>query len=452
MKGSLALLFRKPCFLLLALPACTRYAPLALPNTPPLASSTAELRQGVPPDRPLRIAEVAMLAVLNSPDLAAMRSQRGVSQAQVLQAGVLANPTLSGGILPLLAGPAAPNGAFSSSTPAWPVSLTYDVRSLVTRGSRRREASAAARSLDATLLWQAWQTIAQARLLCADIIEGDRLLVLLRLVRGIVGDRAAASRLAESRGDLTLASVAPDLAALQAARGAAYDQERVQLGRRHQLAALLGLSPDATLTLTPTPDLPEIDAEAVRRMLPSLADRRPDLAALRFGYQAEDARLRTAILSQFPNLTVGITGGSDNSNVRNIGPQITVDLPIFDHNQGQIAVEQATRERLRAEYRARLSAAAGQVPAMLAELALARRQLAALRRDQPEVARTARVAEAAVAAGNLDERTALGLVLTRTTKEQEIVTLEQAVLELRVAIATLCGLGLPPLAVQANRP
>ena len=41
---------------------------------------------------------------------------------------------------------------------------------------------------------------------------------------------------------------------------------------------------------------------------------------------------------------IGATGGRDTSDVRTLGPQITFDLPIFDRNQGNIVVEEATRQ------------------------------------------------------------------------------------------------------------
>ena len=112
-------------------------------------------------------------------------------------------------------------------------------------------------------------------------------------------------------------------------------------------------------------------------------ERRPDLVALQLGYRAQNAKLRTAILSRFPNLMFGVTGGSDNANVRNFGPQITLELPIFNQNQGNIAIETATRQQLHDEYAARLTAAFGQVRAMMAEIELLSRQLEAVRRDLP---------------------------------------------------------------------
>ncbi len=437
--------------------ACTPDVPLPLPARAHLAASLAALKTGPLPQGGrlqggrLTVAEVAVLALNNSPDLAAARTQRGVAQAQVLQAGILMNPSLTGAILPLLAGPAA-SPPLGSATNAFSLGLSYDLRALITNGARRQEAAANARSIEASLLWQEWQTIAQARLLAVDIIEGDRLLAVLRRNQDLVRARAETSRAALEAGNVTLSTAAPDIAAVQAASGAALDQERVQLGRRHLLNALLGCAPDLVLDFADTPDIPPIDPEAIRQALPTLADRRPDLAALRFGYAAANARLRAAILAQFPPLSLGVSGGSDNSNIRNIGPQITMELPIFDRNQGNIAIGQATRAQLHAEYAARLAAAQGQVGAMLAEMALLQRQLAALRPSLPPLQKNAAIARAARQAGDLDERAALDLIQAPLAREQEIVALEQSLAEQQVAIATLVGADLPPLRIAETSP
>ena len=442
--------FRAPAALLLGalINGCAHDQPMPLPAQPPLQPSLQSLNTtGVSIAGPLSVSTIAVLAVNNSLDLAATRAQRGVSEAQMLQSRLLANPSITGSVLPLLAGPAAAT-PFGSATPAFNAGLTYDIRSLITIGSRRREARLNARSIDASLLWQEWQTIAQARLLSVDIIEGDLTLGLLRRTQALLQQRADTSRTALARGDATLATAAPDVTALQAARNATLDQERLQLGRRHQLNALLGLAPDVTLTLASQPDLPPINQAAIRRDLPTLSDRRPDLASLRYGYDAENAKLRTAILTQFPNLVLGITGGSDNSNIRNLGPQVSLDIPVFDHNQGGIALERATRSQLRAEYAARLATATGQVQASLAELTQTQQQIALLRHSLAPLKSDAEVARSAQASGDLDERTALDLILAPVTREQEIVALEQTVAEQEVAIATLTGAGLPPLHVQ----
>ena len=436
-------MIRRALFLAALLGGCAHYEPLPLPSRAPLAAAVSEL-QGAPAKRPLRVSDVVLLALQNSPDLLATRAQRGVSQAQVLQAGLAPNPNLNGAILPLAAG--------IGDTTAWNLGLTYDIKSLVTLQTRRRAAEVQGQSLNASLLWQEWQTAGQARLLAIDIITGARTLRLLRQTRDLLADRERRSRQALAAGNTTLATAAPDLAALQTARTAVSDSERLQLTRKHQLNALLGLEPGAALPLVAQPDLPPLDATAIRREIPDIALHRPDLVALQLGYAAQDEKVRTAILQQFPNLTFGVAGGSDNANVRNIGPQIQLELPIFDRAQGLVATERATRQQLHDEYAARLAAATGQVGALLAELELTRLQLGAAQADLRAVRQTAGLAEAALQAGNLDERSALDLITARVTKELEIANLTQSLLEQQVAIDTLIGAGMPPMqAAQARK-
>ena len=392
-----------------------------------------------PPGASLSVSDVARLAVLNSPDLRATRAQHGVAQAQLLQAGLAPNPQLTAAILPLAAG--------LGDTTAWNAGLSYDIKSLVTLGARRRSAQEAARQADAQIVWQEWQTASQASLLAVDLIEGERSIRLLQGTEALLASRQSRSEAALAAGNATLATVAPDVAAVQAARTLTRDAQRQMLSKRHQLNALLGLLPDVPLPLAAAPGLPPIDTDTVARDLPGLAARRPDLIALQLGYRAEDAKVRAAILAQFPNLTFGVTGGSDNANVRNIGPQIGLELPIFDRNQGNIAIERASRQQLHDEYAARLAAADGQVRAMLSEIALLTRQLAAVRAELPPLQRAASRAQAAFGAGGIDDRSYVDLVSARYAKEQDLVTIEQSLLDQQVALATLTGAGMPAVSL-----
>jgi outer membrane protein, heavy metal efflux system len=421
-----------------ALAACAAPAALPLPTRPGLVTDLADLRhEEIRPAPSLTVSQVALLAVQNNQDLRAVRAQHGVAQAQMLQAGLVPNPLLTGTFLPLVAG--------FGTTPAWTASLSQDIRALITLSSSRTAARASAGQVDAQILWQEWQVIGQARLLAVDIIEAERLLALLVRNRDLFAARYTKSQRAVAAGNETLTVSAPDLAALQTITTQINDQQRLQLARRHQLNALLGLAPEVAVPLDRTPDIPAWNPDAVVQSLPTLAERRPDLVALQFGYRAQNAKLRTAILSRFPNLAFGVAGGSDNNNVRNAGPQITLELPIFNQNQGNIAIETATRQQLRDEYAARLTAAFGQVRAMTAEIELLTHQLQAVRRDADATRQVARQAETAFNAGNLDERSYVDLVSARLTKEQEVVAIEQSLLDQQVAIATLIGAGMPAI-------
>jgi outer membrane protein TolC len=436
--ASYAILSHLALLLCVALAGCSAAVPLELPRQAHLAPDVGSLRhEGVLITGPLTVTEVATLVVQNNPELVAIRAQQGVARAQVLQAGLLPNPQLTSAYLPLVAG--------VGTTSAWNAGVGEDIRSLITLRSARRAALASADQVDAQILWQEWQDIGQARLLSVDIIEAGHSLALLRQTSALLASRYRNSQRAMNAGNETLTSSTTDLAAWRAITTQIHDQERQQLARRHQLNALLGLAPDVMVALTPKPDIPVLDPRAILEQLPALADHRPDLIALQLGYQAQNAKLRTAILSRFPNLSIGITGGSDNSNVRNMGPQITLELPIFNQNQGNIAIETATRQQLHDEYSARLTAAVGQVQALVAEIDLLTRQLAGVKRELADARQVAETADVAFKNGNIDERSYVDLVNTRLVKEQEIVTIEQSLFDQRVAIATLIGAGMPAI-------
>jgi outer membrane protein TolC len=197
--------------------------------------------------------------------------------------------------------------------------------------------------------------------------------------------------------------------------------------------------------LTDVPDVPLLDAPSVERMLPSIASRRPDLVALQFGYEAQEQKVRTAILAQFPNMIFGVTGGSDNANVRNFGPQVSFTLPIFDRNQGAIAIERATRARLHEEYTARLTTAVGQVGAMLSEIAALNIQRDAIRAELTRSDEASDEAAAAFRSGDLDHRSYVDFIMTRLNKQVQLITIEQSLFEQQIAIAGLTGAGLPSI-------
>jgi outer membrane protein TolC len=418
------------------LAACATYRPLPLSTTPALARSIGDLRHSaVSLQPPFSVETVALLAVENDPSLRAARAKEGVAQAQVFAAGILPNPSLNGSITPVLAGP----GVIA----AWTAGLTENLAAIVTLSARKESARAAARQVDADLLWQEWQVFGKARLLAVDLIEGARLQHVLESARDLLAQRYARSHRALMQGNAVLTAVTPDLSALDAVRQQLTSLERQQQTRRHDLNALLGLAPDVVLLLAPDISIPPLKSEAVRRLLPTLADRRPDLIALQLGYRAQEAKVRVAILGQFPSLLIGLTGGRDVSDVRTLGPQVTMDLPIFNRSQGSIAIARATRAQLRAEFSARLAEAEGKIEAALAELALLRAEIAQVRGELAQAERVANEARSAFRAGNLDERAFVDLVMTEIDKRKELISLEQSRLDLLVATATLVGAGMP---------
>ncbi len=422
---------------------CAGYDTQPLAQQGTLAPDVAALdrtRRGaapIPADRALTLAEVALLAVRNSPSLRATRAQQGVAQAQVIEAGLLPDPVLAGSYNVLLGGPGIADAIGAT--------LTANISALVTLSARRRAAQASAMQVDANVVWQEWQTISRAQTLAIDLVLQGRLLRRLGETLALLRTRGDIAAKALAQGNATLQVVAPFVVE-QTALQTEYDAAALARERLWQeLDALLGLLPDVRPLLSTDPRVPAIEAAEAARLLDTLPRRRPDLIALQLGYLSQEATLRGAVLAQFPALSLGPNYGNDTSRVQSLGPSVSVALPLFNRNRGQVAIQRATREQLAAEYAARLATAQGGVRALLANLDLLRRQLDSSRAGLAQARALATNAEQALRAGLLDELSYVQLVSARLGKERQAIGLEQQVLDQRTALATLLGAGLPPV-------
>jgi outer membrane protein TolC len=416
---------------------CQTYAPKPLDQHPRLAPSLAALHMppGLDPAKPLGVEAVAQLALVNNPDLESARADRGIAEAQLLQAGLLPNPQISPSYGFLRAGPGTSN--------QWTAGLSEDIRALVMFSATRHSAALTAQKSEADLVWQEWQVVGKARLMAVDLLKLDETRRLLAEARAALADRYARDRQAVARGDLTQATVAPDLAALADIDKQVADADLKAQSQRRDLDLLLGLDPSVRLDLAALPDIPPVDPAAVARLMGELPERRADLIALRLGYGAEEEKLRAAILGQFPALVFGGSGGHDTSKIYSIGPMITMDLPIFDRNQGNIAIETATREKLHVEYENRLNESRAEIQGILADQALERRQLDLTKHAAEEAERAAKGATAAYGSALIDARSYADLVTAALTRRQEVAAIEQSLLEGQIALAALTGIGMP---------
>jgi outer membrane protein TolC len=400
---------------------------------PEQAAPSAELGQLTAGQ--LSMADVERQVLLNNPDLRTARAQHAVAQAQMLQASLLPNPSLNGSIGYLISG--------VGDATAWTAGISENIQSLVTLRPRREAARAQAASVDATLLWEEWQVIGKARLLVVDIVEDERLLEVQHVALQRLEQRSERLRRSIDQGNSENLTATPDLAAAADARASLDDLQRQLLSQRHALAALMGLAPDTVIPLQPHIDLGPLNATQVRRQAETLAQRRPDLIALQLGYRAQEAQVRAAILAQFPPLSFGYSASQDNSRVRNGGPAITFDLPIFDRNQGNIAIERATRQQLHDEYTVRLQTSRDEVLALLAEHAQLDAQRTALVPLNLDAEHRMAQADSAWHAGLIDIRSYVDMATAVSTRQAAMITLEKNQYEGQVALATLLGAGMP---------
>jgi multidrug efflux system outer membrane protein len=381
-----------------ALPGCASYTPDPLPTTADSPESAA-----APLDRraPLDMDAVATLAVLNNPEINAARAKAKVAAAQAFAAGILPEPQLSASSDVPYDHVISPRDPRYPEYHAYGFTLGIDVRELLTHSSSRAAADAAYRQAQQELLWQEWQTVARARTLyVTQSIAAQRRAVLVPAEEQYAL-AAARSQRALARRDVTLEQAGADEAALAVVRTQLGTATREEIKAQHDLRALLGLAPDDTIPLKPL-DAPSLPGRAeVAAAVDRLPVARPDLRALQQGYLSEEAKVRIAVLSQFPNIVVGFSRARDVSDVHTNGGAVSLNLPLFASSRGDIAVQRATRSELRAEYRARLDQARAEVWALWEQIGERRAELDGLDAHLPTLEQGVENARRGFSSGNL---------------------------------------------------
>jgi outer membrane protein TolC len=383
--------------------------------------------------------EVAVLTVLNSPDLAAKRRTAKVSDAQVFAAGLLPDPQLSASSDKPVSGP--------DTQTAYSVGASLDLAGMLAAINARRAAKASARQADLDLLWAEWTDAQQARQLAETVLADEARAAVLRKVVSLAQDRYLRSSRALEQRDVTLQTNAADLAVKADAETQLLTAEHDAGKARRDLNALMGLRADVILPLTPAPPSSGYDEAAVRQARTTLAERRPDLLALQAGYSAQDANVRKAILAQFPLNNLAASYAKDPAGTTTRGLALTLALPILNGGRGEVRVQNATREQLRAEFQARLDQTAAEVRGAERERASARHAAALLGQDVPQLERLTAPALAAYDRGDLDSQTYLTLSQNVLSKRAD---LNDKALAARLAdIALETALFLPPAESRA---
>ncbi len=431
---------------------CAFYHALPLAHAPDLAGGLSGLRTQVPGPAPgeasrridtdaaLTLTDVGLLAVLNDPQLRAQRGEMDLAQAGLLQASLLPNPSASVNYAQLV-------GGHDITNAAWTASLTQDVKAILTYHTRVKSARFLTRQVNADLLWQQWQVAQKARLLALDLYWGGVAVDLSRREVATVGLEVRQARKAAQAGSLALTALAPLLAAKASADQTLASLSLSQLQNWQALDALLGLEPNVRFTLA-APSLAPLPKD-LRPLLASLPDRRPDLVALKLGYRSADEDVRTAIIGQFPAFLLGAAWGQDTGNVRSVGPTATFDLPIFDRNQGQIAIARATRLTLHEQYQARLDAAVGAVKGLAAQIRRLKRDVSVAQHAAAAAAVLSSSAQRAYALGAIDQRALADYETTALNRELEAVTLARALGEADIVMTVELARGLPETRIAA---
>src|SRR6266852_6090382 len=279
------------------------------------------------------------VALLRNQGLIATYEELGVAQADLVQAGLLHNPTFGARVR-------FPTGAGLTATE---FSVAEDFLGIFTLPLRKRVAAA---QLDAS----------KARV-------GNAVLDLTAEVRGaFVGLQAAQATAKVRQLVLDAQQAAAELRRRQHAAGnvgdlelvqeeAFYQQAKLDLARaqtqvlEQRVNRLLGLWGEESNSWKVPDELPVLPAaEPALEHVESLAvARRLDLAAAHSEAHALEQAASAAGITRFiPALGVGVSTERDAERTRVTGPSVTLELPLFDQGQARVARLAAQVRRARA--------------------------------------------------------------------------------------------------------
>jgi outer membrane protein TolC len=445
----------------LALSGCATYRPLPLG---PAYGATSVARLTAPtaamplptlsthrfdPSDGLDVTEVAMLAVANSPELRLKRDELGIARAQAFAAGLLPDPQLA-----LSADFPRQSGAGLRT--AYSLGLSEDISALLTRSSRRAAARSQASQVNLDLLWAEWQTVAQARLLFDQVLNLRAQQVLLVREQDALATVSSYIHAALQAGNLTYDSASAGLNATADVHKRLADTAVALHQAQGDLHLLLGLAPTAQLDLVGAPYASQPTPAQVQTALDDLPRRRPDLLALQAGYQSQEAKVRSAILAQFPALNIGFNTARDTSAVYSNGLSIGITLPLFDRNRGNIAIERATRQQLHDDYAARVLGTRSDMQRISRDLATLDGQLATLGMHARQLDQARASAERAWQAGTLDWPTYLAIRSNALGADLDLLSTQQQRAMQSIALEALLGntdlATTSPASTQASTP
>lgn len=298
------------------------------------AESRAQVRERVKAllGQPLTSERAVQVAMLNNRELQATLEELGVAQAELVQAGLLQNPVISGDLVASTRGYGLGGG----------LSLSQSLLSVFLIPAKRRVAKAR--------LQHAIVTVGQATLeLARDVKVAHVEVQAAAAMRDVHRRLVQAAEVADALSQRQLEEQnLPELdrivhaTALDEARLELADAELELTAAREDLSRLMGVWGADTrwkladgLAELPAedPELSRLEAVGVRERL--------DLSAARFEVAAMERAVQLRRRGVIPDVQVGVEArnevGDDEGHEWVLGPSLSVELPIFDPGHADLA-------------------------------------------------------------------------------------------------------------------
>ncbi len=390
------------------------------------------------PNRGLTAGEAAVLTLILNPNLKAIADQRGIASANLLQAGILSNPVLSDSTDFV-------TGGFRTGTfTGYGLGLNWNLTQLIAYKNRVAAARYQKGSIDLDIGWQQWQYAMAARIDFWRYYSSEAQLHEAHLAYRELAKNEHIQRIAYSKGLSTLLDLSAATTSTQQAQSLLLKLEQDSHVAKLALLQSLGLPAYTVIHISRFAHLPH---QLILPPLPLLhklmLTHRLDLAALRKAYRSQDQTLRKAVLEQFPKINIGFRQASDTTNVHTTGFGVSVDLPIFDRNQGQIAIARATRKMLFDHYVARVFDARSQLDSAAQNIHALQIRITAANRSIESLSRLESIYNEALKQGSADVVTYYRLVNHLISQRIRLIQLRQQLEENRIALELAAGVIIP---------
>ena len=283
-------------------------------------------------EAPLSVDQAVTIALRNNRSIRAALEGIASARADLVQSGLLPNPVLSATFGPAINGD---GGATSVS-----ISLIQQLTDLWIRPARKDAAASALREQILTVSDEALRLVADVRQAHTGLIYAQRAIALTQSHRELVERSIEITQQRIAAGVASRLDV-NRLHQLLLALEAQLTLQELDLGKqKRELLEVLGLA-KAAANWQAQDDNESIKAwsyELLESDVMNLAAlQRLDVAAARKAYEGKRHQLRVANLGSLPEVQAGAAFERDEDRRDELGPEIDIEIPIFDNNKANVA-------------------------------------------------------------------------------------------------------------------
>lgn len=296
--------------------------------------------------RPLTVDDAVQVALLNNRRLQATYEALGVTQASLVQAGLLQNPRFSGSYLPAVE---------SGPLPVIGLELAQDFMDLFFIGMRKGIAASEFEASKARVSAAVLDKAGETRVAFLEYQAAEQFMEMRRLVADAAVASFDVSRKLFDAGNITKLALASERANLsQAMLDLAGAQATVlsQRERLHRLMGLWGAHDTAWRTAGRLPDVTKDEIELQnleRRAIAQSLDLAEARAQIEVAARRAGLTKWSTILS---DIEIGVAADREDDGAWHVGPSVSLQIPIFDQGQAKNAAAAAELRRVSQDYAA----------------------------------------------------------------------------------------------------